>query len=94
MKITVSTGEFKAAVEKLYKVVSGKGNTYALENILISNMDKKELDIYCDLLSAAYKLLEHETGLVCGTAAETLRDTLYNFAKLAVYASAEELISK
>ena len=37
----------------------------------------QNIDDYCDLLPISYKMLEHATGLVCGSIAENFRDDLY-----------------
>ena len=43
----------------------------------IEELTNAEMEIYCWLLPFAYKLLIEQTGLVCGTKSEELRDKMF-----------------
>ena len=59
-----------------------------MEKCEINN--KTELNLYCNLLSVAYKLYEDMTnGMVCGSEAENIRDMMYKAIKEAGIISTE-----
>ncbi len=43
----------------------------------VNKMTRAEFNLYCGLLQYAYNFQTEQTGLVCGSEAEAMRDKMY-----------------